>query len=110
MIIAQEEKRTVAKIYISGPITGNPNYKEQFAAISRMLETDGHIVVDPSVETEGLSPRDYMRISLARLESADEILLLPGWENSKGAKIEKLYAEYIGLRVREYTGGHNGKR
>lgn len=92
----------MAKIYISGPITGNPNYKEQFAAISRKMAKDGHIVVDPSVETEGLSPRDYMRISLARLESADEILLLPGWENSKGANIEKLYAEYIGLRVREY--------
>ena len=100
----------MAKIYISGPITGRPNYKEKFAVISRRLAKDGHIVVDPSVETEGLSPRDYMRISLARLEAADEILLLPGWENSKGAKIEKLYAEYIGLRVREYTGGHNGKR
>lgn len=91
----------MAKIYISGPITGRPNYKERFALVSRKLEKDGHIVVDPSVETEGLSPRDYMRISLARLEAADEILLLPGWENSKGAKIEKLYAEYIGLRVRE---------
>ncbi len=100
----------MAKIYISGPITGNQNYKEQFATISRKLEADGHIVVDPSVETEGLSPRDYMRISLARLEAADEIFLLPSWENSNGAKIEKLYAEYIGLRVREYTGGHNGKR
>lgn len=99
----------MTKIYISGPITGNPNYKKQFATISQKLTKDGHIVVDPSVETEGLSPRDYMRISLARLEAADEILLLPGWENSKGAKIEKLYAEYIGLRVREYTGGHNGK-
>lgn len=57
----------MAKIYISGPITGNPNYKEQFAAISRKMAKEGHIVVDPSVETEGLSPRDYMRISLARL-------------------------------------------
>lgn len=101
MITVQEERKTVAKIYISGPITGMPDYKEQFATISRKLEANGHIVVDPSVETDGLSPRDYMRISLARLEAADEILLLPGWENSKGAKIEKLYAEYIGLRVRE---------
>lgn len=76
----------MAKIYISGPITGNPNYKEQFAAISRMLAKDGHIVIDPSVETEGLSPRDYMRISLARLEAADEILLLPGWKTAMARK------------------------
>ena len=42
----------MAKIYISGPITGNPNYKKQFAMVSRKMAKDGHIVVDPSVETD----------------------------------------------------------
>lgn len=91
----------MAKIYLSGPITGVQDYKIQFGPVALHAESDGHTVISPSVEAEGLTPRDYMRISVARLEAADEIWLLPGWENSKGAQIERLYAEYIGLTVRE---------
>lgn len=95
----------MAKIYLSGPITGVQDYKIQFSTVAFHAESDGHTVISPSVETEGLTPRDYMRISVARLEAADELWLLPGWEKSKGAQIEKLYAEYIGLTVREIEEG-----
>lgn len=91
----------MAKVYLSGPITGIPNYQDNFGYVACRAEACGHTVIDPSVETAGLTPKDYMRISIARLEAADELWLLPGWENSKGANIEKLYAEYIGLTVRE---------
>lgn len=95
----------MAKIYISGPITGMTDYKDRFGEVACRAELFGNTVIDPSVETEGLTPRDYMRISLARLEAAEELWLLPGWKKSKGAQIEKLYAEYIGLVVREIEEG-----
>lgn len=94
----------MAKIYLSGPITGIPNYRRRFGIVACRAEACGHTVINPSVETEGLTPRDYMRISLARLEAADELWLLPGWQNSKGATIEKLYAEYIELPIKEIEG------
>jgi hypothetical protein len=94
----------MAKIYLSGPITGVPDYQDRFGQIACRAEIFGHTVIDPSVETAGLTPKDYMRISIARLEAADEVWLLPGWQNSKGATIEKLYAEYIGLPIKEIEG------
>lgn len=33
------------------------------------------------------------------LNQADEILMLDGWENSKGAMIELLFAEYQNKKV-----------
>ena len=40
-----------------------------------------------------------MRICFSMIDSADGIYLLPGWEDSPGAQIEKAYAEYIGKFV-----------
>ena len=37
-----------------------------------------------------------MKIYIAMLDSADEIYLLPGWMDSKGATIEDLLAIYNG--------------
>ena len=42
---------------------------------------------------------DYMRICMAMIQSADFIHMLPGWEDSEGATIEKAYADMIGLSV-----------
>ena len=40
-----------------------------------------------------------MRICIAMIQSADRMILLGGWENSEGAKIEKAYAEMVGIPV-----------
>ena len=40
-----------------------------------------------------------MRICTAMLEAADAIVLLQDWQESKGARIEKLLAEYTGKTI-----------
>jgi hypothetical protein len=86
-------------VYLSGKITGKPNYQDDFIVWSSRLERDGHKTINPCYMPEGLTPADYMRVSLAQIEAADAVLMLPDWEYSKGAVIEKLYAEYIGKKI-----------
>lgn len=43
-------------IYLAGKITGNPEYRKQFAAAKAELEADGHIVLNPAELPEGMSP------------------------------------------------------
>ena len=96
-------------IYLAGKITGNTEYREQFAAAKTELERDGHIVLNPAELPEGMSKAAYMRICFAMIDVADEIRTIPNWYNSPGARVETAYAEYIGkpIGVAEYalTGG-----
>ena len=43
------------KVYISGKITGNENYREEFAKAQAELEKDGHIVLNPAVLPVGMT-------------------------------------------------------
>lgn len=88
-------------VYLSGPISGRPyyEYQDEFREWETICENKGLVVLNPAKNPKGLTAADYMRISLAQVEAADAIVLLPNWQNSKGAKIEKAYAEYIGKRV-----------
>ena len=84
------------KIYLSGPITNNPNYKTEFARAEMALAKVGHEVINPAV-TNGTLPkstthREYMHVSFALLDLCDTIFMLNGWENSNGARQEFEYA------------------
>lgn len=85
------------KVYLAGKITGDPNYREKFAAAAKKLEERaGVTVISPAVTPEGLKKADYMRICFAMLESADTAVFLPDWEDSPGAQLEKHWCEYVG--------------
>lgn len=69
----------------------------------RIIPIDFNIVVNPIEITRSLPVdtkwRDYIDITLAALRTCDAIYMLRNWEKSKGATIEKLYAEGSGMRI-----------
>lgn len=81
------------KIYIAGKVRGLENYKEIFKEAEIKLKEKGHVILNPAELPEGLDAEDYMRICIPMLDVADAIYLLKNWQDSEGAKIEKLYAQ-----------------
>ena len=88
------------KVYIAGKISGIDNYKDNFARAQEMLESEGHIVLNPALLPEGMSAQDYMRICFAMVDSADMVALLPNWVDSRGAALERDYALCMGKPYR----------
>lgn len=95
------------RVYIGGPVTGMPNDNhEAFALATYKEEKAGHIVFNPTTLPKGLEYNEYMALCLPMLGMADELVLLPGWLDSKGAKAEHMVALSLGLVIR-YPDGIN---
>ena len=61
----------------------------------------GHAVINPARNFDGDSSRpteEYLTLDLKQVLTADVIVLLPGWENSEGAKLEVSVARATGKR------------
>ena len=88
------------KVYISGPITGiDFGNRFAFSCARNALELCGYEVVDPSeVQLDDEATwADYMRADLKLLLDCDFIYMLDGWEDSKGARLERELAENLGI-------------
>lgn len=90
------------KLYLSGPMTGymDLNFPAFHAAAARLRER-GHDVVNPAeVNPDAAMPWEQcMREDIKALCDCEAIVLLPGWEGSKGAHLELHIAHRLGLRV-----------
>lgn len=91
-------------VYVAGPMSGLPdlNYPE-FYRVARLLRTAGKDVRNPATigewAPEGMPWEWYLRMALKMVLDCNTIVLLEGYQNSRGAMIEKALAEQIGMEV-----------
>lgn len=91
------------KAYISGPMTGLPHLNfPAFHAAAAQLRAHGLDVVNPA-ELNPDPQADWhacMRTDIKALCDCEVLVLLPGWEDSKGAHLELHLAHRMGLVVK----------
>ena len=78
-------------LYVAGPMTGLLEFNyPAFNAAADDLRAKGHAVLNPAdIETVRPQAWDwYMRRAIAMVVQAEGLAMLPGWENSKGARLE----------------------
>jgi hypothetical protein len=86
--------------YISGPMTGYPdNNYPAFDAMEIKLKDNGYKCVNPSGEVKGYTYEQYLKRDISNLLECDGVVLLDGWEASKGANAELVVAKTIGLVI-----------
>jgi hypothetical protein len=112
------------KIYLAGPMRGIPEFNfPMFMAAAKQLREEGHEVFNPAEKDNekhgtdiskgnltgdesiasarhGFSLREALGADLAWIcAEADAVALLPGWQQSKGARAEAATAVALGIKL-----------
>jgi hypothetical protein len=92
------------KVYIAGPMTGllHLNFPAFHGEAAR-LRYLGHEVLNPAEINPDTTAkwRDCMAADIKALVDCQAISMLPGWRNSRGARIEHFIAQQLGMKVYE---------
>jgi hypothetical protein len=89
------------KLYLSGKITGDPEYQLKFRDAAYALMRRGYGVCNPALRgSESLSWKENMKRVVALMLKCDGVALIPDWAESKGAGIEKDLALNVGIPVK----------
>lgn len=90
------------KIYISGKITGDPNFVEKFQKVEDLLISMNYEVINPVKLCQDIADnyKECMKRDIKILLECDSILMLNDWHLSSGSIVEFGIAKIIGLQIR----------
>lgn len=94
------------RIYISGKITGLENPEEIFNKAEKILTEQGFEVVNPmklNHSNHDKSWEEFMKVDLHSLLHCDSIYMLKNWHKSKGARLERIIAKELNMKIYHQT-------
>jgi hypothetical protein len=92
----------MSRIYISGPMSNLPEWNfPAFNAAAKGLRELGFDVVNPAEVNPDttMTWEQCLRMDIKQLCDCDSLVLLKGWQNSKGAQLELHVAHRLGLAI-----------
>lgn len=96
------------KVYISGAISNRDpdEVRKDFERVEKLLSSLGWEVVNPLANglTDAHTWEEHMRADLHLLLECDKVAMLPGWRESKGARLEVFVATELGMEVMPLMG------
>ena len=91
------------KLYIAGPMTGKKDFnRPAFSAAAKFLTKRGYKSLNPAWLDRGKSGgewADYIKRDIPYLLKCDGVVVLPGWDGSRGAKLEVRIAREVGMPI-----------
>lgn len=89
------------KIFISGAMTKDPNFKEKFYNAYMFLQNrfPNAVILNPAILPEGLNNSQYMTLDFTMIDCCDTIYMLKDYKDSNGAMLEYCYAKYCNKKI-----------
>ena len=102
------------RIYLSGPISNNPNFRRMFREAKSILEAQGYSNIVNPAELCEVIPSNYpydriLDLCIDMLAECDVLILLPGWRESHGCGREYGYAQATDKIIMEFEDFVNGR-
>lgn len=97
------------KCYLAGPMSGYPDHNiPAFREAASTLRARGYEIISPADACDDQSGRtweEWMRLDIKLLMECDGVFVLPGWERSRGARLEVHIGRSVGLEIVSYPDG-----
>ena len=94
------------RVYLSGPITNTKNYKGLFMFAEELaVLDDAEQIYNPAAQIPASSSWEQaMHRCLSEITNYDTVVMLPGWNTSRGARLACDVALACGMQIVDFSG------